>query len=376
MDAVPLLVPFAVPVGRAVQHPVVLRGGELAPRGVARDAGLARVLQQVGMDLGPGRRHDGLDGAVAQRLARIGNHQPQVDADHPAEAAAGFAGAEGRVEAEQRRLRVGITLVAFRAVQAGGIAPQLGLADIIQLVDVEPAAAALERQLDGLHHAHLLRAAKAEAVGHHVEQLLAFDIPLGLHARKAAGRQPLLDLLGRGVGGQFDREGEDQPRVCSLYRAHQQVGVDRLRRVMSHRQRSLLVEQHRRAREQQLQMVVQLGHRADRAAAGAHRIRLVDGDGRRHAIHPVHRRAVHTLEELPRIGAEGLDVAPLPFGIERVEHQAGLARTRRPGDHRHLAGADVEVQVLQVVLACAANADEAGRHVAAEPGSKGRSRAF
>ena len=180
----------------------------------------------------------------------------------------------------------------------------------------------------------------------------------------------------RGVGGQFDREGEDQPRVASLHRAHQQVGVDRLRRVMPHRQRGLLVEQLRRAREQQLQVVVQLGHRADRAAAGAHRIRLVDGDGRRHAVHAVHRRAVHAVEELPRVGAEGLDVAPLPFGIQRVEHQAGLARTRGPGDHRHLAGADVEVQVLQVVLACAADADETGRHVAAEPGSKGRSRAF
>src|SRR5690606_36809451 len=62
---------------------------------------------------------------------------------------------------------------------------------------------------------------------------------------------------------------------------------------------------------------------------------------------------------LARVGAEGLDVAPLAFGIERVEHQAGLARAAGARDHRHLAGADVEVEVLQVVLAGTADADAA-----------------
>src|SRR5665213_2728310 len=62
----------------------------------------------------------------------------------------------------------------------------------------------------------------------------------------------------------------------------------------------------------------------------------------RPAVDRVDRRAVHALEELPRIGAEGLDIAALAFGIQRVEHQARLARAARPGDHRHLAGADVE----------------------------------
>ena len=179
-------------------HPVALRRGELVPGRVARDAGLAGVLHQVVLALLPGRRLHRLDGAGAQRLALVGDHQAEVDADHAAEAAAGVAGAEGRVEGEQRRLRVGVAQVAFGAVQAGGEAPQLGLGRRrLQRVDVEAPAAALQRQLDRLDHAHLLGAAEAEAVGHHVEQLARPSaIALGLHAREAAGRQPLLELLG------------------------------------------------------------------------------------------------------------------------------------------------------------------------------------
>jgi len=48
------------------------------------------------------------------------------------------------------------------------------------------------------------------------------------------------------------------------------------------------------------------------------------------------------------------------LGVQRVEHQAGLARAAGPGDHRHLAGADVQVEVLQVVLAGTADPDQTG----------------
>ena len=126
LDAVPLLVPLAVPARRALDHPALLRLGELRPGGVARDAGLAGVLHQVVLALVPGRRLDRLDRARAQRLAVVGNDQAEVDADHAAEAAAGLARAVGRVEREQRRLRIGVAAIALGAVQAGRIAPELG----------------------------------------------------------------------------------------------------------------------------------------------------------------------------------------------------------------------------------------------------------
>ena len=57
-------------------------------------------------------------------------------------------------------------------------------------------------------------------------------------------------------------------------------------------------------------------------------------------------RLVHAVEELARVRREGLDVAALAFGVQRVEHQRGLARARHAGHHDELAQRDVEVEVL------------------------------
>ena len=88
------------------------------------------------------------------------------------------------------------------------------------------------------------------------------------------------------------------------------------------------------AREQQLDVVVQLRHRAHGGARRAHRIGLVNRNRGRHALHAVHRRFVHAVEKLPRVGAEGFHIAPLPFGIQRVKHQAGFAQAafKQDGD--------------------------------------------
>ena len=124
-DAVPVRLPVAVPVRRAVDDPGLLRRAHLVPCGVARDAGVAGAAHQVGLALGPGRRLQRLDRAAAQRLAPVRNHQPEVHADHPPEAAAGLAGAVGRVEREHRRLRMAVAAVGLGAVQALAVAPEL-----------------------------------------------------------------------------------------------------------------------------------------------------------------------------------------------------------------------------------------------------------
>jgi hypothetical protein len=278
---------------------------------------------------------------------------------------------------EQRRLRIGVAAVALGTVQAGRIAPEIrarralvGRAIGGDDVDVDAAAAALERRLDRLDRAHLLRRLDAKAVGDDVEHFprpgRRRDLALGVDAGEAARREPLLDLLDAGRGGQLDREGDDQARLVDSLgagrRARHQVGVDRLRRVVTDALAGCLVEQLGGSCEQQLQMVVELGHRADRRARAAHRVGLVDRDRRRHALDLVDRRAVHPLEELARVGAEGLDVAALALGVQRVEHQARLARAARPGHDRHFSGADVEIEVLEVVLSRAADADDAGGH--------------
>ncbi len=366
LHAVPLALPLAVPVGRTVDDPVALGVRQLGPRRVARDAGFRRVAHKVVLALLPRGRLHRLDRAAAQRLARVGDHEAEIDADHAAEAAAGFARAIRRIEREQRRLRLRVAQVAVGIVKPGGEAPHLRLGDRVfrfrrQHVHVHAPAAALQRRLDRLDHAHLVGLLHAEAVGHHVEHLARpggrRDLALRLHTRVTARGQPLRDFFIGSRFGQLDRERDDDPRIVRL-RARDELRVDRLRRVVPHLPRGLAVEQLGRARVQQLQVIVQLGHRADGRARTAHRVGLVDRDRGRHAVDPLDLRAVHPVEELPRVRAERLDVAPLAFRVQRVEHETRLAGARRAGDDRHLAGAQVEIEVLEVVLTCSANADQ------------------
>ena len=71
----------------------------------------------------------------------------------------------------------------------------------------------------------------------------------------------------------------------------------------------------------------------------------------------IHIGLVHQLQKLAGVGGQALHIAALPFRIQRVKRQAGLAGARQPGDHPQLVAGDVEVDVFQVVRACTANAD-------------------
>ena len=160
------------------------------------------------------------------------------------------------------------------------------------------------------------------------------------------------------MGRQHRAKGDHHAAPAGRGRAApQQLAKHRLRRVFAHQLARVLVEQLRPAREQQLEVVVQLGHRPHGRARGAHRVALVDGNGRRHALHAVHSGAIHAVEKLARVGAEGLYITALALRIQGVEHQRRFARATRPRHDRQFTGMDVEVEVLEVVLAGTADAD-------------------
>ena len=77
----------------------------------------------------------------------------------------------------------------------------------------------------------------------------------------------------------------------------------------------------RQPREQQLQMIVELGHRAHCGARRSHRIGLVNRNRSGHAFYFVYLRLVHAIHELTGIGRESLYIAALAFGKKRVKHQ-------------------------------------------------------
>ena len=105
------------------------------------------------------------------------------------------------------------------------------------------------------------------------------------------------------------------------------------------------------AREEQAQVVVDLGDGADGGARVAVGGLLVDRDRRRQPLDEVDVGLVHLAEELPGVGGQRLDVAALALGEDRVEGQAGLPRPGQAGEHDEAVAGQLDADVLEVVLA-------------------------
>ena len=76
---------------------------------------------------------------------------------------------------------------------------------------------------------------------------------------------------------------------------------------------------------------------------------LLDGDGGREARDALHVGLVESAHELPRIGTQALHIAALPFGIQGVECQGRLTRSRQAGDDHHLVLRNLQTDAFQVV---------------------------
>ena len=100
-----------------------------------------------------------------------------------------------------------------------------------------------------------------------------------------------------------------------------------------------------------------LGDRADGRARVMAGCLLLDRDGRREPFDQIDIRLVHALQKLPGIGGERFDIAPLAFGVKRIEGERGFARAGESGDDDHVVARQVEIDVFQVVRARAANPD-------------------
>ena len=111
------------------------------------------------------------------------------------------------------------------------------------------------------------------------------------------------------------------------------------------------------AREEQAEEVVDLGRGAHGGAAGGGGVALLDGHCGGESLDPVDIRLLQAVEELFGVGRKGLDVAALASREEGVERQGGLSGPRRPGDDRERVPGQVQIDVLQVVLASTPDPD-------------------
>ena len=144
-------------------------------------------------------------------------------------------------------------------------------------------------------------------------------------------------------------------------REHHHVD-DPLERLRRDRAAAQVAVRHADVGEQQAEIVVDLGDGADRRA----RIRsgglLLDGDRGREPVDQVDVRLLHLLEELAGVRGQRLDVAALPFGVDRVEGERRLARAGQPGNHDQLVARQIDVDILEVVDARAAYRNPVVRH--------------
>ena len=103
------------------------------------------------------------------------------------------------------------------------------------------------------------------------------------------------------------------------------------------------------AREQQAQVVVDFGDRADGRTRVVRRRLLFDRDRRRESFDVVDVGLFHHRQELPRVRGQRFDVAALAFRVQRIERERRLSGTRQAGDDDELVARNRQVEILQIV---------------------------
>ena len=106
------------------------------------------------------------------------------------------------------------------------------------------------------------------------------------------------------------------------------------------------------------QHVVDLGERRHRGAGVAHRVAGHERHRREDVADLVDLRPLALFEEVARVGGHRLHEAAVPLGVDGVEGERRLAGTGQAGHHHERIAWQVDVHILQIVFARAANGEK------------------
>ena len=106
------------------------------------------------------------------------------------------------------------------------------------------------------------------------------------------------------------------------------------------------------------EVIVDFRRRGDGGAGIGRCDALFNRNGGRESLDVIDLRLLHPVQELPGIGGETLDIAPLSLGKERVKGERRLSRATRPGDDDQLVPGNRDIKVTQIMLPCALDPDE------------------
>ncbi len=101
--------------------------------------------------------------------------------------------------------------------------------------------------------------------------------------------------------------------------------------------------------EKQPQVIRRLRGGSHRGTTRTVAVRARNRDRGRNTVDVLGVRLLESLQELPRVSRETLDVTPLTFGVERVEGQAALAAAAQSAEDDYFLARDVEVDSLEVM---------------------------
>ncbi len=363
----------------AVQDRVLGLLRQVLPLGVEREL---VVLAERGQRLHVIRRRrfrPRRDRALAQRALRVGDDQTGVDVLLNAKAAAFRAGAEWIVEREQPRLDFGNGETGDRAGElfrehqtlGGFVALAVGLGAFdrrgVGHFGDRQTVGELERLLQRVREPRRDVGAHHQAIDHHVDVVGEFLVERRHFAdleKLAVDFDALVALLAElgellavlTLAAAHDRREQIKPRAFR----QRHDAIDHLRHGLAlDRQTGGRRVGHADARPQQPHVVVDLGDGADGGARIARGGFLLDGNGRRQPVDLVDVRLLHHLQELPRVGGQRLHVTALAFSIDGVERERGFSRPGKSGEHHELVARNLDVDVLEIMLARAVDRDDA-----------------
>ena len=311
------------------------------------------------------------DRPTLEGLVGVPHHQVHVYLELGTESIAALAGAVRRIEREVPGRQLFVALAIYRAGQVLREGEDLVFALSLsgRQLHLGHTLGQGQRRLQRLGEAALDALPLYQAVYDHLDvvDLVAGQIDLGTEVIKFAVHPgPHITL-----GGQISQQG----LVVALAAAHDggqnlepsALGQleypvhDLLRRLAGDDHTMLRAMGYPNAGEQQPEVVVDLGHRADSGPWVLGCRLLVYGDGGRQTFDEVDIGLVHLAEELPGIRRQRFHIAALAFCIDRVEGQRGFPRPRQAGEDNELVSGQVDRDISQVVFSGAAD-HEGVRH--------------
>ena len=155
--------------------------------------------------------------------------------------------------------------------------------------------------------------------------------------------------------------GRQQRNPAPLRQRHYRIHNLR-NRLPRHRTAAPRAMRHPHPGEQQPQIIVNLRNRPHRRPRVMRNPLLVNGNRRRKPLDVIHIRLIHPPQKLPRIRRQRLHIPPLPLGVNRIESQRTLARTRYPGNHHQPVARQRNLHILKIMLPGALDVYQLLRH--------------